>query len=129
VEIEFLTLDELINIHLDQIERYGGALGIRDWGLLQSANAMPAAAFGGQYVHADVFEMAAAYLSHIVQNHPLIDGNIRVGAVAADVFLTLNGQNLIAGQGEYANLVRSVASSETSKSAIAEFFRANTKPA
>jgi death-on-curing protein len=129
VEIEFLTLDEIVAIHRDQIERYGGSLGVRDWGLLQSANAMPPAAFGGQYLHTDVYEMAAAYLFHIVQNHPFIDGNKRVGAVAADVFLGLNGKQLTAGQDEYAELVLSVARSETSKSAAAEFYRANTKPA
>jgi death-on-curing protein len=129
VEITFLTLDELIAIHRDQIERYGGSLGVRDWGLLQSANAMPAATFGGEYLHTDLCEMAAAYLFHIVQNHPFIDGNKRVGAVAADVFLTLNGQELIAGQDEYAEFVLSVARGDTSKSAAAEFLRANIKPA
>jgi death-on-curing protein len=129
VEIVFLTLDEVIAIHRDQIERYGGSLGVRDWGLLQSANAMPAAAFGGQYLHTDLCEMAAAYLFHIVQNHPFIDGNKRVGAVAADVFLALNDLQLIANQDNYAEFVLSVARGEASKSAAAEFFRANTKPA
>lgn len=129
MEIAFLTLDEIVAIHRDQIERYGGSLGVRDWGLLQSANAMPAAAFGGQYLHTDLCEMAAAYLFHIVQNHPFIDGNKRIGAVAADVSLALNDQQLIAGQDDYAELVLSVARGETSKSAAAEFFRANTKPA
>jgi death on curing protein len=127
VEIAFLSLGELVAIHRDQIERYGGSLGVRDWGLLQSANAMPAATFGGQFLHTDLCEMAAAYLFHIVQNHPFIDGNIRVGAVAADVFLTLNGQQLVAPQDEYAELVLSVARGESSKSAAAEFFRANTR--
>lgn len=50
MEIAFLTLDEVIAIHRDQIDRYGGSLGVRDCGLLQSANAMPAATFGGRYL-------------------------------------------------------------------------------
>ncbi len=122
----FLTLDEVVAIHRDQIERYGGSLGVRDWGLLQSAIAMPAATFGGQFLHGDLCEMAAAYLFHIVQNHPFIDGNKRVGAVAADVFLTLNNTRLTAGENQYADLILSVARGETSKSAAAEFLRANT---
>jgi len=128
VEPLFLTLDEVVMIHRDQIDRYGGSPGVRDWGLLQSAVAMPAASFGGQLLHADPCEMAAAYLFHIVQNHPFIDGNKRVGAVAADVFLSLNGQLLIADEDDYADLVLAVARGETSKSAAAEFLRANSKP-
>ena len=123
----FLTLEEVVAIHRDQIERYGGSLGVRDWGLLKSAVAMPPAAFGGQYLHTDLSEMAAAYLFHIVQNHPFIDGNKRVGAVAADVFLALNDTALVANEDDYAELVLAVARGETSKSAVAEFFRVNTK--
>jgi death-on-curing protein len=99
---------------------------VRDWGLLRSAIAMPAATFGGQFLHADPCEMAAAYLFHIVQNHPFIDGNKRVGAVAADVFLALNDVQLIAVEDEYAEHVISVACGETSKSGIAEFIRSHT---
>jgi len=73
--------------------------------------------------------MAAAYLFHIVQNHPFIDGNKRVGAVAAYVFLALHGRRLTADSDTYADLVLAVARSETQKSAVAEFFRANTIPA
>ena len=121
----FLTLDEVIDIHRDQIARYGGSDGIRDWGLLQSAVAMPAAGFGGQFLHADLCEMAAAYLFHIVHDHPFLDGNKRVGAVAAYVFLALNHLQLTADQAAYADLVLSVARGETPKSAVAEFLRAN----
>lgn len=122
----FLTLDEILAIHRDQIARYGGADGVRDWGLLQSAVAMPRAMYGGLFLHGDLCEMAAAYLYHIVQNHPFIDGNKRVGAVAAYVFLAMNEIRLIAGQDEYGDLVLSVACGEMPKSAVAGFFRANT---
>jgi death on curing protein len=126
VEPAFLTLDEAIAIHRTQIERYGGSLGVRDWGLLKSAIAMPATTFGGQYLHTDLCEMAAAYLFHIVQNHPFIDGNKRAGAMAADVFLALNDVRSTAGEDKYAEMVLSVAQGNTSKSAVAEFLRANT---
>ena len=129
MEPTFLTLDEIVAIHRDQIARYGGSEGVRDWGLLQSAAAMPAAGFGGKFLHSDLCEMAAAYLFHIVQNHPFLDGNKRVGAVAAYVFLALNNVRITAGNDAYAELVLSVARGETAKSAVAEFFRANTVPA
>ncbi len=94
----FLGLEEIIEIHRDQIERYGGYLGIRDIELLQSAVAMPAAGFGEDYLHADIHEMAAAYLFHIVRNHPFVDGNKRTAAVVAVVFLTMNGIELYADE-------------------------------
>ncbi len=83
---DFLTLEEVIEIHDDQIARYGGARGIRDLGLLESALAQPQTMFGGAFLHTDLFDMAAAYFFHIIQNHPLMDGNKRVGAVTALVF-------------------------------------------
>ena len=114
--VDFLTLDDVIAIHRDQIERYGGTLGIRDWGLLQSAIAMPKASFGGQFLHTDIYEMAATYLFHLVQNHPFIDGNKRVGAAAADVFLMLNDLQLVVDEDAYGDLVLSVAQGETGSS-------------
>ncbi|MEX0979107.1 MAG: type II toxin-antitoxin system death-on-curing family toxin [Pirellulales bacterium] len=127
MSLEFLSLEDIIALHRDQIARYGGLVEIRDWSLLKSAAAMPMASFAGQYLHADICEMAAAYLFHLVQNHPFLDGNKRVGTVAADVFLALNGFELAATRDELFDLVLSVARGETSKSAVAEFFRANVK--
>ena len=125
----FLSLDEIVAIHRDQIAHYGGTEGVRDWGLLQSAIAMPAASFAGQLLHCDPYEMAAAYLFHIVQNHPFIDGNKRAGAVAAYVFLALNNLRMTADNDAYAEMVYSVARGDMPKSSVAEFFRANTIPA
>lgn len=119
----FLGLDEVVDIHRDQIERYGGHPGIRDWELLQSAAAMPAAGFGEDYLHADIYEMAAAYLFHIVRNHPFVDGNKRTGAVAALVFLLMNGIDLHASEESLENMVRSVADGKMDKAGIAAFFR------
>ena len=70
----FLSLEEVVEIHRDMIDRYGGSAEIRDMGLLQSSVAMPQASFGAEYLHTDLFEMAAAYLFHIVQNHPSLMG-------------------------------------------------------
>jgi death on curing protein len=119
----FLTLEEVVEIHCDQIIRYGGSQGIRDLGLLQSAVAQPAASFDGQYLHADLFEMAAAYLFHLVQNHPFLDGNKRVGAVAAIVFLLMNDQDLKMTNEELEELVLHVAQGQADKAAVSQFLR------
>lgn len=123
MEPEFLTLGDVIEIHADQIERYGGDLGVRDRALLESAVAMPMAGFGGQYFHTDIFEMAAAYLFHIVRNHPFVDGNKRAGAVVAIVFLDLNGEDLDCSQDELEEFVLAVARGEKDKPEIAGFLR------
>ncbi len=120
---DFLTLDDVLEIHRDQIERYGGGEGIRDLGLLQSALAQPSATFGGQYLHADLHEMAAAYLFHLVQNHPFLDGNKRVGAAAAVTFLFMNNLDISATEDELVAMVLSVAQSQLNKAAVAAFFR------
>ena len=123
----FLTLGEVIEIHRDQIERYGGDPGIRDLGLLQSAMATPVAGFDGRYLHTDLFEMAAAYLFHITQNHPFVDGNKRTGAVASLVFLALNDIEIDADEEEFEKTVIGVAEEKIDKAAVAEFFRNNSR--
>jgi death on curing protein len=121
----FLTLDDLLDSHTEQIAKYGGTHGVRGIGLLESALAQPEAQFGGQYLHADLFEMAAAYLYHIVQNHPFIDGNKRVGLEAALVFLEINNLSLNATDDELIDLTLRTAQSLVSKTEIADFFRAH----
>jgi death-on-curing protein len=93
-DIIFLTLAEVIEIHADQIARYGGAAGVRDMNLLSSAVAMPSASFGGEYLHGDIYEMTAAYAFHLAQNHPFLDGNKRAALASALVFLELNRINI-----------------------------------
>jgi death on curing protein len=73
----FLDLVEVLEIHESRIELYGGRPGVRDLGLLQSALAQPSAGFGGEYLHGNLYEMAAAYLFHVSRNHPFVDGNKR----------------------------------------------------
>lgn len=123
----FLSIGEVLEIHRDQINRYGGDPGIRDLGLLQSALTMPAAGFGGRYLHGDLYEMAAAYLFHIIQNHPFVDGNKRTGVVAALVFLALNNVVIEAEVDDVERLVRAVAESEAGKATVSEFFRKHTQ--
>jgi death-on-curing protein len=121
--VKFLTLTEVLEIHRDQIARYGGTTGIRDIELLKSALGMPAATYGGEFLHTDAFEMAAAYLFHLVKNHPFLDGNKRVGAVAALVFLLLNSHNFDAPEDEFAEMVLLVARGEVDKAEVTVFIR------
>ena len=121
----FLTLDDILESHLNQIDTYGGSHGIRDIGLLESAIAQPEASFGGQYLHADIFEMAAAYLYHLVMNHPFVDGNKRVGLEAALIFLEINDESLIVNDDELVELVLKTTAGQIGKREIAEFFRSH----
>ena len=123
----FLGLHLILCLHRDLIERYGGSGGIRDAGLLDSAVAMPQASFGGEYLHTDLFEMAAAYLYHITQNHPFIDGNKRTGAAAAIVFLDMNGIEIKADEEGLVKMTLAVAEGKAKKAEIAVFFRQLSK--
>ena len=126
--IVFLTLDEVIEIHHDQIQRYGGDATLRDLGLLQSAVATPQAAFGGQFLHEYPHEMAAAYLFHLAQNHPFVDGNKRAALASALTFLVMNGLALDASQDDVEQLTLSVAAGQTPKEAVADFFQSRIRP-
>ena len=86
-EHRFLTVEDALELHEMQLEQYGGATGIRDKTLLESAVMMPQASFDGQYVHKGIYEMAAAYAFHITENQPFVDGNKRTALAAALVFL------------------------------------------
>ena len=124
----FLTLDEVLLIHTDQIRRYGGGHGVRDLGLLSSALAMPEASFGGVYLHASLAEMAAAYLFHVAQNHPFLDGNKRAALATALAFLWLNDRRLDADEDELTELVMGVAAGQVGKAQVAVFISARLYP-
>ena len=124
----FLELDDVLAIHADQVRRYGGTGGIRDVDLLQSALAMPRASFDGQFLHGSIHEMAAAYLFHLVQNHPFIDGKKRIGLAAAIGFLGINDLWLDADETELTEFVLRVARGELQKSDVAVFLRRQSVP-
>lgn len=119
----FLSLEEILTEHQELIKRYGGSHGLRDQGALESAINMPRQAFGGTYLHEDLFSMAAAYLFHLVENHPFVDGNKRIGTYAALLFLDINGVELVCDPDELADLTLEVAKGRHSKDEIAAFFR------
>lgn len=123
----FPTLEDILESHAGQIANYGGRDGIRDLGLLESALAQPQTVFAGQYLHGDLYEMAAAYLFHIVRNHPFIDGNKRLGLEAALLFLELNGQSVETESDRLVELVLRTAQSQSTKQELAEFFRTHSR--
>ena len=121
--VEFLTIDDVMELHAGQIATYGGSDGLRSLDLLQSAIAQPQAMFSGVFLHTDIFQMAAAYLFHLVQNHPFIDGNKRIGLEAGLVFLQMNGYSIETEDVFLVELILGVAQGKIEKPEIAEFFR------
>jgi death-on-curing protein len=108
-------------IHDEQLRLHGGAAGLRDEGMLESALSRLLQKLN--YTEADVFELAAAYLFGLVKNHPFIDGNKRTAFLAADVFLALNGWSVESSQEEIIAFVLGVAASEIDEQGAAGFFR------
>ena len=121
MEPAFLTLDEVLAIQAEQIERYGGTEGVRDSNLLASALAMPAATYGGEFLHSTLFEMAAAYLFHLCSNHPFLDGNKRTALAASLAFLWLNDLDVATDPDEIADLVLGVADGRVGKAQVAVY--------
>jgi death-on-curing protein len=119
VSPKFLTLTEVLEFHEDLIREFGGSPGIRDLGLAEAALAMPQSGAGEEFFHAFPFEMAAAYLYHVTQNHPFIDGNKRTAFVAALTFLELNGFVVMGGEDELEAVTWKVASGKIDKKGAA----------
>lgn len=123
VEPLFLTLDEVLEIHDQQITLYGGSAGLRDAAGLESAVATPQVTFEGEYLHEFIPAMAAPYLFHLCQNHAFIHGNKRVGANAAITFLLMNDWEPVIDEGELVTPVLSVASGVMSKEELTRRFK------
>ena len=120
---KFLSLAEVLYIHQNQVTLYGGDSSVRDLESLKSAIAQPESGVAGNYFHADLFEMAAAYLFHLVSNHPFMDGNKRTSAVAALLFLHRNGVQLQVDEDGLYEITMKAAQGQADKQEIAEHFR------
>lgn len=119
----FLTIEDILTLHAIAIEDQGGDPSIRDRTLLESAIATPAQQFGGQYLHADIPAMAAAYAFHICMNHPFVDGNKRAGTAAMIAFLSDNGWSFNASADEAEPAILRLAAGESDKAAFTEWAR------
>lgn len=124
---DFLTLEQVLAIHDDQIERYGGSHGIRDLGLLEAAIVRPQSTFGGEDLYPNIFLKAAVIMHGIIMNHPFLDGNKRSGSVACARFLFINGYDLVVNQEELVRVTLKVHSKAISIEKLASWLRRNSK--
>ncbi len=107
----WLIKSVVLAVHNMMISRFGGADGVRDEGLLESALARPSNIYRYDR-HAEITQLAAAYAGGIIQNHPFVDGNKRTGFMAAYMFLDLNGSTLVADEVSATAMTLSLAASE-----------------
>jgi len=126
MKIKFLTLEVVKAIHLNQINRYGGHHGLRDEKLLDSAINYPQVTFDKEYLHADIYHMAASYMYAIIKNHPFIDGNKRTGLMVAILFLAYNDIFITAQDSELYDLTMAAAQSHIIETDLAIFFKQKT---
>ena len=119
----FLTLAEVVDIHNDQLKRYGGKDGARDLGLLESAISVPQSGFGGKFLHSSLFEMAAAYAFHISENQPFVDGNKRTALAAALIFLEMNGISVKDPKSRLYDAIMDLATHRLDKKALAALLK------
>jgi len=124
--IRYLTLIEVLELHRRILEQSGGALGIRDTGLLESAIAQPRMTFGGEDLYPSLLEKAAALGFSIIMNHPFVDGNKRTGHAATETFLVLNGLEINASVDEQERMVMAIASSKQEREVFVEWLQQNT---
>ncbi|MBX7195566.1 MAG: type II toxin-antitoxin system death-on-curing family toxin [Sandaracinaceae bacterium] len=125
--VRYLSTAQIRALHRLQVERFGGATGLRDEGALDAAVMRARASFGGEDLYADLPAKAAALMHSLVQNHPFVDGNKRVGLHAMLVFLAENGVELDAGARELVEVTLAVASSRLGAEALTIWIRQRIK--
>ncbi len=121
---DYLTPIEVLAIHADQIQRYGGSEGLRDPGALEAALYRPQTGY-----YEDVFEEAAALWESLAQNHPFVDGNKRTAFAAMYTFLVMNSVKLTAGPEPAYDFISGLyAENDFSFKRLAHWLRGNTEP-
>jgi death-on-curing protein len=123
----YLSVEQLQRLHQIQLRAFGGAPGLRDRGGLEAAAARPQMTFGGDDLYTDLAAKAAALMHSIVMSHPFVDGNKRAGAMAAELFLVVNGQRLDAPDEALVDLAFAVARGEVSAEALAVWIRQRSR--
>jgi death on curing protein len=119
--MRYLTLEEVIELHRMLIERSGGSYGLRDQGALESAVAQPQMTFDQIDLYPTLSAKAAALAYSLIQNHPFIDGNKRIGHAAMEVMLAMSGYRIEASLDEQEQVILEVASSQRSREALLEW--------
>lgn len=108
---------------------FGGAAGVRDAGLLESALARPENRFADGRTAVTVFDLAAAYAFGLAKNHPFVDGNKRIAFTTAVMFLELNGYRFEAGEADAVLRTLALAAGELEESGYAQWLKAHSKRA
>ena len=127
--VGYLSVEQVRALHAEQLRLYGGATGLRDKGALESAVARPAMTFGGEDLYEDLANKAAALMHSLVLNHAFVDGNKRVAAHAAILFVELNGQTFLATPGEVVEMTIAVAEAKVAVEALTIWFRQRLRAA
>jgi death-on-curing protein len=121
--IRHLSTEQVLDLHEQLVGRFGGAAGLRDRELLESAVARPAMTFDGDDLYRDLASKAAGLFESLVLNHPFLDGNKRIAALAAEVFLELNGARLDASDTDLYEVTMSAARGELAADQLTIWFR------
>jgi death-on-curing protein len=124
----YLSLEQVLELHRLQVRSFGGSGGLRDRGALEAALGRPQATFGGEDLYPDAEAKAAALLHSLVMNHPFVDGNKRIGASAAELFLNVNGALLQSEDEELVETTLAVARGEIGAEALAIWLRQRSRP-
>ena len=125
--MRYLTLTEVLDLHGRVVEAAGGAVPLRDLGALQSAVAQPRTSFEGAELYPTLEEKTTALMFSLVQNHPFVDGNKRVGHAAAESFLMLNGFEFVASVEESERIVVGLAAGRVSREELLAWIRAHVQ--
>jgi death on curing protein len=116
----------LLLLHDESLAEHGGAPGLRDQGLFESALARPLNLLA--YGEPDAADLAAAYGTGLAKNHPFVDGNKRAALLSVGLFLALNGYRLHASQPDATLTMQALAAGEIDEPGFARWIRANTEP-
>lgn len=121
----YLSLEQTLEAHQQVVAQSGGSDGVRDLGMVESAVAQPAMAFGGHELYPSLEEKAAALGFSLVNNHPFVDGNKRIGHAAMATFLRLNGYRILSTVDEQEILILRLAAGEASREELVEWLRSH----
>jgi death on curing protein len=127
VVTKFLTIEQVLIIHEDQVARYGGTSGLRDLTLLESALFRPQTTFGNEELYPTLFDKSAALMHSLVLNHPFLDANKRTAITSSIVFFEINGYRLYVSQDELVETTVQVATKQIDMEQLSAWFKKNTK--
>lgn len=123
MEVVYLAVEEALYIHVYAVQKFGGSTGVRDFGLLESALARPAAGMVGYEAYPDLFMKAAVLAFSLVKNHPFIDGNKRTAMLCMLRFLKKNQVNTIAQSHDFYELAQAIAGNQLDEQGVATWLK------